>query len=230
MTHQLKNLLFRLRLDGTVRALANVARRRTRFLIKEAPYSDEIQKLISESIDPIRFASISLAVTTVERSSIPGHVAEVGVYRGEMSRFLHKLAPQRKLFLFDTFEGFPPEDLETARDERFQDTDVNTVEKTLGDLKNVVIRKGYFPDTTAGLENDIFALVVIDLDLYKPTLAALEFFYPRLAPGGYGFLHDYNCAESNWAVSRAATKFFREKPEKLVELPDTYGTAVFRKT
>jgi O-methyltransferase len=230
MTNQLKNLLFRLRLDGTVRTLANVARRRTRFLIRQPPYSDEIQRMISRSIDPIRFASVSLAATTVERSAIPGHIAEVGVYRGEMSRFLHKLAPQRKLFLFDTFEGFPPEDLETVRDERFRDTDVQTIERALGDLTNVMIRKGYFPETAAGLETESFALVVIDLDLYKPTLAALEFFYPRLAPGGYGFLHDYNCAESNWAVSRAATKFFREKPDKLIELPDTYGTAVFRKT
>jgi O-methyltransferase len=229
MTDQLKKILFRLRLDGTVRALANVVRRRTRFLIRQPPYSDEIQQQISQSIDPVRFASVSLAMTTVDRSAIPGHVAEVGVYRGEMSQFLHKLAPQRKLFLFDTFEGFPTQDLETARDERFRDTDVETVKKALGDLTNVVIRKGYFPETAAGLESEQFALVVIDLDLYRATLAALDFFYPRLAPGGYGFLHDYNCAESDWAVSRAAAKFFHGKPEYLIELPDTYGTAVFRK-
>jgi O-methyltransferase len=59
--------------------------------------------------------------------------------------------------------------------------------------------------------------------------AALEFFYPRLLAGGYFFLHDFNNNEYDWAVRRAATKFMRGKPERIVEIPDRRGTALFRK-
>jgi O-methyltransferase len=70
---------------------------------------------------------------------------------------------------------------------------------------------------------------MIDVDLYTPTLAALEFFYPRLVPGGYVFVHDYNSPESEWGVSRAVNLFMRDKPEPVVEIPDKFGTVIFRR-
>ena len=70
---------------------------------------------------------------------------------------------------------------------------------------------------------------MLDADLYKPTRAGLEFFYPRMSKGGYIFLHDYTSSESNYAVSRAADEFLADKPEKIIEIPDTWGTALFRK-
>ena len=229
MNETVKRGLFALHLDGLVRDGANIIRRRTRFLIKEPPYGEDIRRMIDDTIDPIRFASIALAVTTVARSRIQGSIGEVGVYRGETSQLLHALAPDRKLYLFDTFEGFPVPDLEVDRDDRFRDTSVELVAKRLGDLANVDIRKGYFPETATGLENEKFAIVIIDVDLYKATLSALEFIYPRMSSGGYVFLHDLNCSESNWAASRAANEFMSDKAEKLIELPDTYGSAVFRR-
>lgn len=55
----------------------------------------------------------------------------------------------------------------------------------------VIIKKGYFPQTTAGLENKSFCFVNLDPDLYEPILAGLEFFYPRLVRGGVILIHDY---------------------------------------
>ncbi|MBI2954275.1 MAG: methyltransferase, partial [Chloroflexi bacterium] len=65
--------------------------------------------------------------------------------------------------------------------------------------------------------------------LFKPTLAGLHFFYPRMNPGGYIFAHDYNSPESGWAVSRAVNEFMADKAEKLIELPDKWGSIVVRK-
>ncbi|MCL4552994.1 MAG: TylF/MycF family methyltransferase, partial [Candidatus Marsarchaeota archaeon] len=128
----------------------------------------------------------------------------------------------------DTFEGFPSEDLESG-DNRFKDTSVEVLRENIGDLNNIVIRKGYFPETTEGLEDETFSFVMLDLDLYKPTLAGLEFFYPRMKSGAYIFAHDYNSPESNWAVSRAVNEFMSGKPEQLVEIPDTWGSIGIRK-
>jgi len=186
--------------------------------------------------DYIRYEAIALAIETIRRESISGAFAEVGVWRGETSRFLHRAAPERRLYLFDTFSGFPPEsidglDLRNVGDQvRFLDTSIERVTALVGESANVAFRAGVFPDSTAGLEDEAFAFVMLDLDIYKPTVSALEFFYPRLSCGAYVFVHDYNSPESSYAMQRAVLPFLAGKPEKLIELPDEWGSAVFRKT
>jgi len=185
--------------------------------------------------DSIRYETIALAIETIRREAIPGAMAEVGVWRGTLSRFLHQCAPERKLYLFDTFSGFPSEsvgalDLQNKGDQgRFRDTSVGLVKKSVGESENVIFRVGVFPDSAIGLEGEAFSFVMLDLDIFKPTVAALEFFYPRLSAGGYLFIHDFNSPESNSAMRRAVIPFLSDKPEKLVELPDEWGSAVMRK-
>ena len=100
---------------------------------------------------------------------IPGAFAELGVWRGVTSAFLHRLAPERTLYLFDTFAGFPDADLPPgADDRRFRDTSEAAVRARVGASANVVLRPGYVPDTLAGLEDERFAFVLLDLDLLRP--------------------------------------------------------------
>ena len=79
------------------------------------------------------------------------------------------------------------------------------------------------------MEDEKFCFVLIDLDLYKPTLEGLNFFYPKILRGGYLFVHDYNSPESNYAGSRAVNEFMQDKPELIIEIPDVWGTVMFRK-
>jgi O-methyltransferase len=190
----------------------------------------EIHESIATSDDYFRYATLGLAVTRVLDEDVPGAFAEVGVWRGETSAFLHRLAPHRQLYLFDTFSGFPESDLpDGATDSRFRDTSEEAVRSRVGPADNVVLRPGYVPDTLAGLEDVSFAFVLLDLDLLEPTRASLEFFYPRLSPGAYLFMHDYNNAESDWACKRAMDEFMRDKPERLIELGDVWGSALIRR-
>jgi O-methyltransferase len=185
--------------------------------------------------DSIRYESIALAIETIRREAIPGAFAELGVWRGELSQFLHKCAPERTLFLFDTFSGFPPESLEALDGDnngdlsRFRDTSAAHVRKAVGESPNIVFRPGIFPHSAVGLERERFCFVMLDLDIYKPTVSALEFFYPRVPAGGYIFIHDFNSPESRHAMQRAVVPFLRDKPEKIVELPDEWGSVVMRK-
>jgi Macrocin-O-methyltransferase (TylF) len=103
------------------------------------------------------------------------------------------------------------------------------VRRRVGSSPNVVLRPGYVPDTLAGLEDERFAFVLLDLDLLEPTRASLEFFYPRLSPGGYLVMHDYNNPESDWACKRALDDFLEDRPERLVELGDMWGSALIRR-
>ncbi|MBI2954900.1 MAG: hypothetical protein HYY30_11340, partial [Chloroflexi bacterium] len=123
------------------------------------PYDGAIHDHLATSDDYVRYGTIALAINTIRKENIAGSFAEVGVYRGNTSRIIHSLAPDKKLYLFDTFEGFPQGDVECA-DDRFQDTSIEVLKATIGDLHNIVIRKGYFPETTQGLESESFAFVM----------------------------------------------------------------------
>jgi O-methyltransferase len=189
-----------------------------------------VHESIAVSDDYFRYATLGLAVQRVLDEDIPGAFAEVGVWRGETSAFLHRLAPGRRLYLFDTFSGFPDRDLPAgATDTRFQDTSEEAVRRRVGPSPEVVLRPGYVPDTLAGLEDETFAFVLLDLDLLQPTQAALEFFHPRLSPGGYLVVHDYNNPESDWACKRALDAFLADRPERVVELGDVWGSALIRR-
>jgi O-methyltransferase len=89
------------------------------------------------------------------------------------------------------------------------------------------VREGIFPETATGLEDETFAFVHLDADLYQSTLDGLNFFYPRLSPGGCIIVHDYN---HNWeGVTKAVDEFSETIPECFVEMPDMYGSVVLVK-
>ena len=190
----------------------------------------DVHDAIATMQDYFRYATLGLAVQRVLDEEIAGAFAEVGVWRGETSAFLHRLAPERRLYLFDTFAGFPELDLPPGADDtRFRDTSEAAVRRRVGASANVILRPGYVPETLAGLEDEAFAFVLLDLDLLDPTVASLEFFYPRLSPGGYIVVHDYNNAESDWAGKRAFDGYLADKPERVVELGDMWGSALIRR-
>jgi len=195
------------------------------------PFDPAAHESIVGYRDYHRYATIALALRRIERESIPGALAEAGVYQGYASRFIHRLAPQRHYYLFDTFSGFDASDLESGvgEDPRFRDTSLEAVLRTIGDTRNIEPRKGRVPETFAGLESERFAFVLLDMDLYRPTLSALEFFYPRLSPGAYLMVHDFHNPESDWACSRAVEEFMAGKPEGIIEIADMWGSVIFRK-
>jgi O-methyltransferase len=197
--------------------------------MKYPSYSKETAHRITGTGDLVRYSSLALALETIERDTIPGSLAEVGVWRGITSVFIHYQLPHRRLYLFDTFMGFPNGNGQDL-DHRFRNTNVDAVRRKLGSSANVHFCVGTFPETTQGLGSETFALVLLDLDKFDATLSGLEFFYPRMVPGGYIFIHDYNNrAESDHGVFRSVNKFLSDKPEKLIEIPDTWGSVVFRK-
>jgi O-methyltransferase len=193
------------------------------------PYPAAVAERIEQYHDDVRYATLALAIERLGRDEIAGAFAEVGVYRGVTSSFIHRQAPERRFYLFDTFEGFPNQDLESEADTRFKDTSQQGVESLIGDTRNLEFRKGYFPETAKGLEAERFALVMLDVDLYKPALEVFRFFYPRMVRGGYFFLHDFNSPESEQGIARAAHEFMADKPELLIEIADFHGSAMFRK-
>lgn len=189
-----------------------------------------------EALD-IRSASIKKISQRIRRLSVPGAVAELGVYKGTLSALLSGLFPERTLYLFDTFEGFDSRDtlqeqahgFSNAKDGDFSDTSVEAVMSRLPHPEQVIVRKGFFPQTAEGLEKERFAFVSLDADLYAPTLAGLDYFYPRLNPGGVIVLHDYQNLRFQ-GVQKAVDEYEAEHGSlTLVPLSDLHGSCMILK-
>lgn len=183
-----------------------------------------------------RIASLELASREIYDRNIQGAVAEAGVYQGIFSAWINRFFKDRKLYLFDSFEGLVAKDVKVDKASgytsvsagRYGDTSIDLVLGRMPYVNNCVIRKGYFPDTTEGI-SDRFCFVSLDMDLYQPIKAGLEYFFPRLSEGGYIFVHDCNIADMRYKGPRAALLEFVER-EKIgyVMLPDN-ATAVITK-
>ena len=93
--------------------------------------------------------------------------------------------------------------------------------------KQCVVKKGFFPETTAGIE-DSFVFVSLDTDLYEPIYQGLLYFYPRMVKGGYIFVHDVN-NDSYKGASKAVEKFSEEKDISFLAIPDSCGSVVLIK-
>ncbi|MDR0530751.1 MAG: macrocin-O-methyltransferase [Oscillospiraceae bacterium] len=153
-----------------------------------------------------------------------GSVAEAGVFQGAFAKEINRVFPAKKLFLFDTFSGFDARDLRAEREHRysrrgegfFGGTSEELVRRQLPREALCVIRKGYFPETAEGLD-EIFCFVHLDLDLYQPTLAGLEYFYPRMAKGGVILVHDYFSDE--YAGVKKAVQTFEKANGRLSLFP-----------
>jgi hypothetical protein len=186
--------------------------------------------------DIVRLWAFILNCKQIIAENIEGDFAELGVWRGNTAAVLahYAASANKKLFLFDTFEGFKNEDL-TGIDAKqtiaFDNTSVQMVKDTIGHNDSVCIYvKGFFPGTlTAEHHARQYAIVSLDCDLYAPTKAGLDFFYSKMPRGGMFFLHDYSSLF--WAGSKLAIdEFCKEKDEYVILMPDKSGSAFIRKS
>lgn len=164
------------------------------------------------------------ALVTYEKN-ILGAVAEAGVFQGEFASVINSSFPDRILYLFDTFEGFDERDILFEEKKRYSDARPGHLSITSETLvlnrmkypKNCVIRKGYFPETAVGI-NEKFCYVNLDMDLYKPTLEGLRFFYPLMARGGIITIHDY-FSQGYEGVNAAVGEFLKEVSDDITPFP-----------
>lgn len=201
-------------------------------------YSSNFDKM-TDYMDYFRFRTFEFVARDIKERKIEGSCAEVGVFRGDFSKYINKLFPEKTLFLFDTFEGFDANEIDkeissglTTEEARtaFNDTSIEFVKNVLPYPEKCIFRKGYFPETAEGLEKEKYAFVSIDVDLEDSIYAGLEYFYPRMSMGGVIFVHDYN-NRFYFGVKKAIRRYEEHIGHSLWGLPiaDQGGTLIIRK-
>jgi hypothetical protein len=156
-----------------------------------------------------------------------GDFAEFGVYKGGSARMLAEVKGDRRLWLFDTFEGMPEADGRIDEFERgdFGDTSLESVQQYLAPYADLRYVQGLFPESAhaSGAAAARYAFANLDVDLYRSTHDGLTFFYPRMVPGGVLISHDYFELA---AVKQAFDDFFADKPEPVLHLFDNQAAVV----
>ncbi|MEO7727658.1 MAG: TylF/MycF/NovP-related O-methyltransferase [Burkholderiales bacterium] len=143
---------------------------------------------------------------------LDGARAECGVFQGFSALFACRAAALRAsrfdgtgFHLVDSFAGFPQpraEDfipIRSGNDTRnapaFSAGDAavsfEQVQAVFRDFPGVRFHRGFIPQVLAQLPDTRWAFVHVDVDLHEPTLASLEYFYPRMVKGGVILCDDY---------------------------------------
>lgn len=141
---------------------------------------------------------------------VKGSIVECGVHRGfgvmtwaNISSVLEPVNLTRRVYGFDTFEGFPSvtdkdrnpladvgegELYADSYDELMELLSIYDTNRFLGHVNKVKLIKGDAVATIpAFLQEEphlVVSLLFLDFDLYEPTKAAIEHFFPRIPKGG----------------------------------------------
>jgi hypothetical protein len=159
------------------------------------------------------------------QSRLDGVMAEVGVYQGCSAKLISLASRGTPLHLFDTFDGLPeprPAEQVLLRKGQYRGS-LRAVSAYLAGEQNIVLHPGEFPATTLGGEDLRFSFVHLDVDLEASMLACLDFFYPRMVPGGIILTHDYSWLAG---VRAACDRFLTNRPEMMIEMPTSQAMLV----
>jgi hypothetical protein len=188
-----------------------------------------------------RLYSVYKTVEYLAKAKIPGDVVECGVWRGGSCMLIaHSLlrfeGQDRRLLLFDTFEGHPrpdsTHDIDLWGNRAVDDWDRSNQEgapsgwgyaafdevranlATTGyPTEKLAFIKGKVEDTLEANIPDRLALLRLDTDWYESTRAALIHLYPKLVPGGVLIIDDYGHYQGQ---RRAVDEYFASTGERLL--------------
>ena len=161
-----------------------------------------------------REATLNLIRYFRHARTLPGLWAECGVFAGTTSLALCLAARAEQpgfdgggMHLVDSFEGLSELGEADLRAERAADGSTTMVQPprnrtnfaaplelvrdAMAGFPGASLHKGWIPQVLAELPEASWSFVHVDVDLYRPTLDCLEYFFPRLVPGGVIVCDDY---------------------------------------
>jgi O-methyltransferase len=197
------------------------------------------------------FSSVQTIRTTYlvarEALAVDGCFVECGVASGggcaPMALALVEAGDQRKIHLFDSFEGLPhcgPKDFgqmghepgnylmdpNLPVEDRLKTTNlsVGSVDQVTHNMKmwgvdaaNFEYHKGWFQHTLPGTWLAPIAFLRLDGDLYESTMCCLNHLYDQVTAGGYVWLDEWGMPEG-LGGKLAVRDFFKERNQPMPEM------------
>lgn len=165
---------------------------------------------------------------------LSGDFVECGVYRGGLATAIladldWKQSPKRCFYLLDTFQGFPAEQRPLAADVHRSDYTEDVwpqVQKHFQQYPAAKLIRGAIPATLSQVTTSKVAYLSIDMNCAEPEVAALEYFWPRMVPGGLVLLDDYAFAEPYRRQKDAIDRWAAPLSLPILSLPTGQGLLI----
>lgn len=167
---------------------------------------------------------------------LEGDFVECGVHKGFTARGVIEYTGFRgcdkTFWLLDTFDGLVPDQISAA--EKLLGVDGyltkyrNVFSEALQAFKtvpNARLIKGPVPDTLERVTCDRVAFLHIDMNCTAPSIAAAEFFWPKLSPGAWMLLDDYG-SQIHAEQKRAFDLFAACRNMSVICLPTGQGVLI----
>jgi O-methyltransferase len=177
--------------------------------------------------------------------SLEGDIVECGCFKGRSSYLFCTYAKYilgefcgEGYHIFDSFQGISepgindqinsPDFGKTGHhflDSGAFSASLEHVKKTLESFPNIHYHPGWIPDTFDDIPDLSYKFVHLDLDLYDPIRASIDYFYPRLVPGGVIVIDEYGFPR--WpGAKRAVDEFCDKQNIKCVGLTTGNGVII----
>jgi len=185
----------------------------------------QVRKYSAQNI--LKLKMLFYLVKTADFLGIAGDIVECGVYNGGSAAVMafasRCQSGQKKLWLFDSFEGLPrPSEKDGKWATEYFKTgslfkgDVSKVREILEKLNiqrsRIHIIEGWFEETFRLVEIPRIAILHIDADWYRSVSLSLNKFYGRVEPGGFVVIDDYG---SLAGCKRATDEFVKRQKLKI---------------
>jgi O-methyltransferase len=164
---------------------------------------------------------------------LEGDLIECGVYRGFSSalavRYANFERERKTLFLFDTWDGIPEDQLDTGRKQidKYKDPDNYTkVLERFKDYANVKVVKGRVPEAFEQVEMpEKIAFLHLDMNTSVAEIAALDILFERMVPGSVCLLDDFGLVIAREQMVNQ-TEWFRRRGYMVCELPTSQALVI----
>lgn len=177
---------------------------------------------------------------------VPGDVVEAGCYEGLTSIIMQKTLDQfksnKRLHVYDSFEGLPEKHEEDGKSLLFRKGFLKTKKDILienfkkFDVKLPEIHVGWFRDVLPMQLPQRICFAHLDGDFYSSIKESLENVYPRLSKSAIVVIDDYSDPKISriWnelpGIKKACDEFFMDKKEKVnVLIAGKFSHGYFRK-
>jgi len=186
--------------------------------ILETPYHPDINWGVEKRLTLLPWTALEhlhKAIKDTVNRNIEGDFIETGVWRGGAcilaKSIYNEIAPHKKVYVADSFEGLPAPDLQNypqdAGDTHYLDPMLSvSLEQVTENFnkfglldENVVFVKGWFKDTMPNLQIKKISILRLDGDMYESTIQVLDSLYDKLSIGGYCIIDDFHhprCAQA----------------------------------
>lgn len=189
-----------------------------------------------------RLDNVDDLVTRALKNDIAGDLVETGVWRGGVVILMRALLDalgddHRRVWACDSFEGLPtpdpdqyPADAKHLVDEAVQTHTAVSLAQVQANIDRykllddrIEFLPGWFRDTLPGAPIESIAVLRLDGDLYESTMDGLVHLEPKVSPGGFVIVDDYN----SWEACRQAVTEYRQANEITAEIHEIDWTGAW---